>query len=397
MEEVEAETLRIPVSVIKCNSYEYPAIFESLENCLERIGGIRRFVKRRDIVALKVNLLCPATPDRAVTTHPAVVACVAKMVGEAGGEPIIVDSPGGGARYTTSSLRDLYGRTGMKEVAEKGLAKLNYDTSFVSVSFSEGKLVKRFDVIRPILDADVVINLPKFKTHEFTYLTAGVKNLYGAIPGKAKVTYHATLRDVQDFSDMLIDLFLCINPSLTIVDAVIGMDGDGPTSGRPRKLGLLLASENALAVDVLLAETVGMDPVTIPHVRAAVKRGLCSGGLEDIEILGERLESIRISDFTMPKSMVKKRKPRIMNSLCSVAAPLLKEMFSVKPKIIPELCIGCGICEGNCPEHAISLSNGKALIDQGKCIRCYCCFELCPHKSVELTKGPLYALGRAFS
>jgi len=384
----------IPVSAVKCNSYEYAAIFESLTKCLERIGGIQRFVKPGDTVALKVNLLCAATPDKAVTTHPAVVACAARMVREVGAEPIIVDSPGGGARYTTSSLRDLYDKTGMKEAAEKGTAKLNYDTSFESVPHSEGKLVKRFDVIRPILDADVVINLPKFKTHEFTYLTAGVKNLYGVIPGKAKATYHATLRDVRDFSDMLIDLYLCINPSLTIVDAIVGMDGDGPTSGRPRELGLLMASENPLAVDVLLAETVGVDPVTIPHIRAAVDRKLCSGGLEDIEILGETLESIRISDFAMPKSMVQKRKPRTIDFLYGLAAPLLKDMFSVKPKIIPELCIGCGICEENCPERAIIVSNGKALIDQSRCIRCYCCYELCPHKSVELTKNVLYTLGR---
>ncbi len=274
--------MKIPVSVVKCDNYSEPNVSGALSKCLKQIGGIERFVKSGDRVALKVNLLCAATPSRAVTTHPSVVAAIAKIVEGAGGKATIVDSPGAVARYTASNLRNLYQVTGMTEAADEGGAKLNYDTSSVSVSVPNAKLVKRFDIIKPILEADVVINLPKFKTHEFTYLTAGVKNLFGVLPGKTKAGYHATLKNIRNFSEMLIDLFLYVDPDLTVVDAIVGMDGDGPTSGRPRDLGFLVASKNALAVDVLLAEAVGIDPRSIPHIRAAADR---SSVVEALRIL----------------------------------------------------------------------------------------------------------------
>ena len=389
--------MRIPVSVVKCNNYSEPNVSRALSKCLKQIGGIERFVKSGDRVALKVNLLCAATPSRAVTTHPSVVTAVAKIVEGVGGEATIVDSPGAVARYTASNLRNLYQVTGMVEAADKGGAKLNYDTSSVSVSIPNGKLVKRFDIIKPILEADVVINLPKFKTHEFTYLTAGVKNLFGILPGKTKAGYHATLKNTKNFSEMLIDLFSYVNPCLTVVDAIVGMDGDGPTSGRPRDLGFVVASENALAVDVLLAEAVGVDPKSIPHIRAAVDRKLCCGDIEDFEIVGETLESIRILDFVMPKSMAQKGKSHVTDFLYGVATFFVKDMFSVTPQVIPELCVGCGICKENCPEGAIRIVNEKARIKQRRCIRCYCCYELCPNKSVELKRNLLYALGRAIN
>ena len=389
--------MSLPVSVARCDSYDDSAVSRSLAKCLKQIGGIEKFVKPEDRVALKVNLLCAAKPSKAVTTHPSVVAAVAKMVGEVGAKAIIVDSPGGGARYTRGALRDIYRVTGMIDAADAAKAKLNYDTSFESVSVPSGKLVRRFDIIKPIIEADAVINLPKFKTHEFTYLTAAVKNLFGVIPGKTKVGYHATLRNVRNFSEMLIDLLSYVNPCLTIVDAIVGMDGDGPTSGRPREFNLLVASENALAVDILLAKAIGVDPKSIPHIQAAIDRKLCSGNLEDIEVLGETFESIRISDFVMPKSMEREGKLGLTGLLYRFTAPLFKDMFSVKPQIIPEICTGCGVCEDNCPERAIEINDGKACIDQKRCIRCYCCHELCPNNGVELRKNLLYALGKAIS
>jgi uncharacterized protein (DUF362 family)/Pyruvate/2-oxoacid:ferredoxin oxidoreductase delta subunit len=385
------------VSVTRCNSYDHVEVSRSLAECLGRIGGLDKFVNPGDNVALKVNLLCSAEPSRAVTTHPSLVAAVAKMVRRIGARPLIVDSPGGVARYTESNLRELYEVTGMADAAEKGGAELNLDTSFISVSAPDGKLIKRFDVIKPVLEADCVINLPKFKTHEFTYLTAAVKNLFGVLPGKTKTGYHATLKNIENFSDMLIDLCSFVKPRLTIVDAIVGMEGDGPTSGHPREIGLLLAGPNPLAVDILLAEVVNVDPKAIPHIRSAVNRKLCSGSLDDVEILGETLESIRKLDFVMPKSMKNGGKSLATGILYRLGSPLLKNMFSVKPQIIHDVCTGCGICEENCPESAIMISNAKARIDHKRCIRCYCCHELCPNNSVELRRTTLYGLGRAIN
>jgi ferredoxin len=239
-----------------------------------------------------------------------------------------------------------------------------------------------------------VINLPKFKTHGFTYLTAAVKNLFGVLPGKTKVGYHATLKNIRNFSEMLIDLLLYVNPCLTIVDAIVGMDGDGPSAGRARKLGLLLASENPLAVDIVLAEAVKVDPALIPHIRAALDRKLSPQSLKDVKVLGETFESIRVPDFVMPKSMERKGRLGTLSLLDRLTAPFLKDMFSVRPEIIPEVCTGCRICEENCPENAIRLVHAKAHINQRRCIRCYCCHELCPSRSVELRKNPLQTLGK---
>jgi len=294
------------------------------------------------------------------------------------------------ARYTESNLRELYQARGMVDAAEKGQAELNFDTSFVSVPVPDGKLIKRFDVVRPVLEADCVINLPKFKTHKLTCLTAAVKNLFGVLPGKTKMGYHASLKNIDNLSDMLLDLCSLVKPRLTIVDAIVGMEGDGPNSGHPREMGLLLAGPNPLAMDVLLAEIVNVDPRTIPHIRSAVNRNLCSGRLDDVKILGETLESIRKADFLIP-GVRESLAPGIIYRLGS---PLLKNMFFVKPQIVLETCTGCGICEENCPENAIMIANSKAQIDYKRCIRCYCCHELCPNNSVELKKTTLYRLGR---
>jgi len=387
----------IPVSVVKCGNYNDSKVSESVAKCLERIGGMDRFVKPGMRVALKVNLLCAARPSKAITTHPSIVATVARMVKKVGAEAVIVDSPGGGTRYTASTLRDIYQTTGMIDVAERTGARLNYDTSFEIVSFPKGKLLKRLEIIKPILDADAVVNLPKFKTHEFTYLTAAVKNLFGVVPGRTKTGYHAKLRNVQNFSEMLIDISSHVNPCLTVVDAVLGMDGDGPASGRPRELGLILASENALVIDILLAEAVGVDPKMIPYIRAAVDRKLCSGDREDVEIRGETLKSIRILDFVMPKTMSMIGKLGASSFLHRMAAPLFKNMFSVKPWINPRTCRGCGICEESCPERGVRIVDGKAYIDERVCIRCYCCHEICPNKSIELREPFLYTLGRTIN
>jgi uncharacterized protein (DUF362 family)/NAD-dependent dihydropyrimidine dehydrogenase PreA subunit len=357
--------MKAQVSAVRCKDYNDSEVFRRLTECLELIGGIERFVKPGAKVALKPNLLAATEPDQAVTTHPSVVSGLAKIVGQVGGEPFIVDSPGGTVGYNPASLKTLYDATGMMDVAEKTSTRLNYDTSFRIVPHPTGKLVRRFEIIRPILEADVMINLPKFKTHEFTYLTGAVKNLFGVIPGKVKEGYHAKLKNIHNFAEMLIDLLACVKPGLTIVDAIVGMDGDGPLSGRPRELGLLVAGENALSVDILLAKVIGVDPRRIPYIGAAVGRNLCSGDL-DVEILGDALESVRVSDFLMPKTLGK------------------DDNVLVTPRIILETCIGCGICEENCPERAVRLVRGKASIDQDRCIRCYCCYEMCPNKAVEL-------------
>lgn len=249
----------------------------------------------RDQVLLKPNLVRSMPPERAATTHPTVVAAVARLVIEAGAHPLIADSPGG--PYTPATLRSAYRRTGMEAAAEASGAELNYDTAATQVSNAEGIVLHRLDLINPLLEVDAVINLPKLKTHNLTVLTMGVKNLFGVVPGALKIGYHSKLVDRERFCEGLLDILQFVRPTLTVLDAIIGMEGEGPTGGDPRQIGAIVTSTDVLAVDTLGATLVGMEPDIVTTTRLAAARGLTTGKVDDLEILGDSLDNLRITDF----------------------------------------------------------------------------------------------------
>ena len=221
------------VYVVKCG--EYAQTENKMNELLEMMGGMNRFVRKGEDIALKVNLLREARPDEAVSTHPAVVAAVARMVMKEKAKPLIVDSPGSGFRYTKAVLEKIYHTNGMWQAAEDSGAELNFDTSFEKLSFPEGELIKWFEVITPVLKADGMLNLCKLKTHSFTHMTGAVKNHFGVIPGRTKPGYHAKLADKNLFVDMLLDLMHAVPSRISIMDAVVAMEGDGPGTGDPKE------------------------------------------------------------------------------------------------------------------------------------------------------------------
>ena len=240
------------VSITSCADYKQERVDAAVRQTLARLGGIQSFVSAGQRVLLKPNLLSASIPESAITTHPAVVEAMVKLVQEGGGIPIIGDSPGSTAPYTERGLRHVYKITGMADVARRTGATLNWDTTVVELSRSDSKIMKRLDIIKPALDADVIINLPKLKTHVFTTFTGAVKNLFGVIPGYNKPAYHAKLRDVVHFSEMLLDILGSVTPDLSVIDGIIALEGDGPGKrGKPKRVGALIAGTDSVALDVV--------------------------------------------------------------------------------------------------------------------------------------------------
>lgn len=376
--------MRERVYVVQCPDYGQAE--DKLGELLTLMGGVEGFAKPGDNILLKVNLLQPATPEQAVSTHPAVAAAAAKLILGAGAKATICDSPGSGYKHSLAMLKKLYGTNGMEAAAAESGAALNFDLGYREVSYPAGKLVKRLEVMDPVLEADGVWNLCKLKTHAFMGMTGAVKNNFGVIPGRSKVGYHAKFQDKTRFADMLLDLAAFVSPRISIMDAVVGMEGDGPgTSGTPRQIGLLLAAEDPVALDTVAAEIIGFPRAENGLLFAAERRGMGPTRIEDIEIVGGVLDRLRIPDYRLPGHI----KRDMTGGMPGAVAQLARRAMTRTPRVIPEKCVGCGICRDSCPAGAISMmeGTGKARVDAGSCIRCYCCHELCPMSAVELKAG----------
>jgi uncharacterized protein (DUF362 family)/Pyruvate/2-oxoacid:ferredoxin oxidoreductase delta subunit len=375
------------IAISRCADYEQERVDEALRRGIDLLGGIGAFVSPGQKVVLKVNLLAPTGPERAVTTHPAVVEAMVRLVQEAGGEPVIADSPGASVPYTPASLRLVYRITGMLEVAERTGAALNWDTAVVDVAYLEGVLIKRLEVIKPVFEADVVISMPKLKTHVLTCFTGATKNLFGVIPGLSKPGYHAKLHTLHNFSAMLLDVTSFVNPALVVMDGIVGMEGKGPRGGNPRRVGVLLLGRDSVALDAVATTVVGINPLEVETLKIAREWGRWSGDLSEIEVLGASIEEVRIADFVKPPPNLHGQVPFPNSIVYGFIAPLLRRHLTLWPEMVADRCTACQTCLRSCPVQAISIKNGLAVVDYDKCIRCYCCHELCPEGAVELRRS----------
>jgi len=371
------------VSLQKVETYGRDAVKEGLIRLLEPLGGMAAFVNPGERVLLKPNMLAGKPPEKAVTTHPEVLRGVIELVKGAGGIPLVGDSPGIGG------FRRVVEKSGMLRVVEETGAELVEFAESVEVA-GQG-VFKRFELARPYLEADRLINLPKLKTHEMMTMTCAVKNLFGAVVGAAKAGWHLKAgADRQMFARMLLEIYLLRKPELTIVDAVTAMEGDGPGSGDPRQVGLLLAGTNAVAVDVIAGEIAGI-PKRLLHVeRMAERLGLDGADRATVTTVGVPLEEARVTGFRLPHiSDVQFGLPAFLKNR-------LRHYLTARPCAVPEKCRLCAVCVDACPPKAIAIREGRLVFDYHSCIRCFCCRELCPDGALDVKDGVLLKLARKF-
>jgi uncharacterized protein (DUF362 family)/NAD-dependent dihydropyrimidine dehydrogenase PreA subunit len=387
--------MKFTVWVVRCSSYDQ--IETKVTQLIEMMGGIKEFARPGDRVALKPNLLLADGPERAATTHPALAAAVGKLINTTGASSFLIDGPTGSLPHTRSTLERIYRETGMAAAARKNGPELCYDTRHQAVAFPDGKLTRQFQLLTPLLNADTIINLPKLKTHSLMILTGAVKNLFGAVPGRAKPGYHATLQNKSLIAQMLLDLAECVAPRLSIMDAVVGMEGNGPSNGIPRQIGLLLGSENPLALDVVASRIIGLNREDNPLLVAAEFQGRRPTHFKEVELVGIHPDDLRIPDFQLPDTLITDEDFNAAKWWQELLFPLGRTGLTLQPRVIKESCIACEDCVNICPMDVITIQGRKknyAQIDDDGCIRCYCCHETCPEDAIELHKSLLYRLIR---
>jgi len=365
--------MKSSVSIVKCPNYDENKVLSGLRRSIDLIGGIQTFVKKGHHVLLKPNLLYGKSPEKAVTTHPAIVKGVIEIVREAGGVPFIGDSP------SIGSLMKAAEKAGIKAVADEMKCPLVEFNRPALPPNGKGKIFKQLEIDQTVLEADVIINLPKWKTHVQMLLTLGVKNLFGCIPGPRKALWHLKAgEDRKTFAQILVDLYQVIQPSLTLLDGIVGMEGNGPNSGRPIPLGLILASGDSLSLDQIVCDLLGISRKSLLTNRVAFEQGL---GKDKIDVVGERVEDVKISNFQFPTLS------QMDWNLPGFLTEALKNAFTSRPVIEEEICKACDRCEEICPPNALARKGKDLIFDYEQCIRCFCCLEVCPEGAISIKPG----------
>lgn len=366
------------VTLAHCNAYnaELPSALEAL---LEPLGGMRAFVTPGQTVLIKPNMLTHRHPDQAVTTHPELVRAIIRAVKTAGGAPVIGDSPASAVR----------------------IDRVMEDTGFVALCREEDVPLMRFEaagsvpcnqagfsfnIAKPIRDADVVINVPKIKTHTLTTLTAAIKNTYGAIPGYQKALLHKRYANPQDFGKLLWAIYQAVAPDLHIADGIVGMEGAGPAGGTPVNLAFLAAASDGVAMDLAISRLLGIDPRTVPYLPPSITPpDPVTPALQDTHFNNTPVHARTIA---LPSTLAARMIPRGLTRL-------LEPFVWIRPAM-NHACTRCGQCIKACPMDALTLPPETSVpeLDPARCIGCCCCHEICPAKAITMTQSPLLNLIR---
>ena len=375
------------VSTAACQKYAPALCRRALTEVLEPLGGLDWVCPGMHVV-IKANLVSFLKPEAAATTHPQLLAALTELLRERGARVTVGDSPGG--LYQAAFVNRVYRAAGMDVVQAAGAA-LNQDFSQADALFPQARAARTFHYTRYLDDADAIINFCKLKTHAMMGMSAGVKNLFGTIPGTLKPEYHFRFPDLQDFAAMLVDLNDYFRPVLTICDAVTAMEGNGPTMGTPRPVGLVLASASPHALDLACARLIGLEPDTVPTLQEAVRRGYLPSDFQGLTVTGPYLDC-RPDSFALvetPGSLVFQDGSGPFGRLRG--AVIRKAMCPVPP-VDAALCVGCGHCAQVCPAKAITLKKGLPAFHRRSCIRCFCCQEFCPKGALSSRRPPLARL-----
>ncbi len=368
------------VAVVRCKTYNVETVKPALEEAVNAVNGLD-FVKSGMKIIIKPNLVSFKKPDAAATTHPALLEALVEMLLARGADVTIGDSPGG--PHSLLLLNRVYAATGMDRLEKLG-AKLNRNMNEKTVDFPEGKVLKNFTYTEYLDEADAIIDFCKLKSHGMLGMSAAVKNLFGTIPGLKKPEVHYKFQNDAEFADMLVDLNEYFKPRLAICDAVVGMEGNGPTAGTPRQIGALIASKSTYYADVVGAELIGMNIDGLPTIQAAYERGFAPASSKNLRVYGD-IRALTVDDFKAPpvRGLSFMRKGNVLHFISKAA-------LEHKPTLKKRLCVGCGECARMCPAKAIEMKNKKPRINREKCIRCFCCQEFCP-RAAMVAHRPLAA------
>lgn len=369
------------VSLQNCEDYSEAAVQRAIEGVFAPFGGIGGVVKAGDKVYLKCNFVAGKEPNRAVTTHPMITRVVAKMCAERGAVVFAGDSSGG--LYNKAHMSKVYKITGTEDaLADIEGASMNEDFESTVIAV-DGKVTKEIEVTNSVLNADVVINLAKLKTHTLTRYTGAVKNLFGVIPGLKKVSVHGEFQEIGRFFDYLFDINVAMKEKVQfhIVDGVVAMEGEGPTAGSPKEMKIIMGGKDPFAVDYIGTSLMG-NPADFPQNELAAQRGLLDG--DNVVVVGEKVQD-RQSVFEIPAARTDadlfklKNYPKFVKSI-------IRKLTITYPTVAKKDCRGCKKCAEHCPPKAIDMSSGKAVFEYDKCIRCFCCQELCPFGVIKIHK-----------
>ncbi len=376
------------VSIVSCPSYDPAVCRQALLDALEPIGGLD-FVREGMKVGIKANLVSFMKPEAGATTHPVLLSELTKLLKERGAASVVIgDSPGG--LYAAAYVKNVYRATGMHETEAAG-AVLNMDFTQKEAENPAGAVAKRFTYTGWLDGCDAIVDFCKLKSHGMMAMSAAAKNMFGVIPGTMKPEYHYKYPNAADFARMIVDLDEYFKPVLSVVDGVVGMDGNGPTMGDAKPMGLLAASRSPHMADLVCAELIGLGRRDVPTLEAAYERKLIPASWQELDVAGD-VDSFRVRDFNNigTKNDVVFFGEMLfgegINPFKKAFGKIMQKALSSRPGPNRDECVGCAKCAEICPAKAITMRDKLPRIDRGKCIRCFCCQEFCPKGAMKVTR-----------
>lgn len=364
------------VLMVKCDDYG-KLLEEAVERVFAELDWLSRETLENKRVLVKPNMLTDRTPEEAVTTHPEFLRQVLRQLKKLGAIITVGDSPASAA-----NIKAVWEKTGLEAVCkEEDVELISFEQSGMEIIHRNGYEIA---IAKPVLQTDIILNLPKLKSHSLTVLTAAVKNLYGVIPGYTKTKLHRTYSNVADFGALVKTIHDCIPPVWSIIDGVVGMEGQGPSNGTPVNLGFIAASRNPFALDIAICKTLRIDPAKVPYL--ATENAI---SLNTPDISGDE---ISVNSFEIPAGA------HLMNWVPGWLIRIAMGAIWVRPAFSEEKCVKCGLCVKACPVNALTLNQKMQAprLNKKECITCSCCHEVCPEDAIHMRQSPLLRLVGAF-
>ena len=380
------------VAISRCDDYEQENVNVAVKRCLSLMGGVADLIKPGMKVLLKLNLLSAGLgPDKAVNTHPSVIRALVDILQKDYECKVYIGDSCGSLR--TGSTYQAFRITQIDKIAEEtGATIVNFDNDeTLDITNNNGSIVKNFKIAKTVKTVDVVISVPKLKTHGLTRYTGAIKNMFGSIPANGKKNIHLLAPKSRLMAIALVDVFEMVQPHITIMDAVIGMEGNGPNAGDPKKVGLIISGYDGVALDTVASTIIGFDPMAVPIIKHAYERELGTADLKNINVVGEEISKVSVPDFKKPSSSAQDFASKYIPNF--ILAKMFDNSCTSVSTIYQPNCTKCYECIKNCPAKAMSAPDGKVIVDEDKCIGCFCCDEVCNFKAIEMKRS---LLGRTF-